>query len=63
MLKLKPEEDDECVIVGYKPGEGKYKNMPDIDSMTEGLELLVFNERARVQIGKNAMVYSILIEH
>jgi len=27
MLKLKPEEDDECVIVGYKPGEGKYKNM------------------------------------
>lgn len=27
MLKLKPEEDTECVIVGYKPGEGKYQNM------------------------------------
>lgn len=27
MLKLKPEEDAECTILGYKPGEGKYKNL------------------------------------
>ena len=27
MLKLKPEEDAECVVVGYKPGEGKYSGM------------------------------------
>ena len=27
MLKLKPEEDAECIIVGYKPGEGKYSGM------------------------------------
>ena len=27
MLKLKPEEDSECIIVGYKPGEGKYQGM------------------------------------
>jgi len=27
MLKLKPEQDTECVIIGYKPGEGKYTNL------------------------------------
>lgn len=27
MLKLKPEEDSECTIIGYKPGEGKYSGM------------------------------------
>ena len=27
MLKLKPEEDTECKIIGYKPGEGKYFNL------------------------------------
>lgn len=27
ILKLKPEEDAECVIVGYKLGEGKYENL------------------------------------
>jgi DNA ligase-1 len=27
MLKIKPEEDSECIIIGYKPGEGKYSGM------------------------------------
>jgi DNA ligase-1 len=27
ILKLKPEEDAECKIIGYKPGEGKYQGM------------------------------------
>jgi len=33
---------------------GRNKNIPDIDSITEGLEFLVFNERARVITGTNA---------
>ena len=27
ILKLKPEDDAECMIVGYKPGTGKYSNL------------------------------------
>jgi len=27
LLKLKPEEDAECTITGYKPGEGKYQGL------------------------------------
>jgi len=27
MLKMKLEEDSECRIIGYKPGEGKYKSL------------------------------------
>lgn len=50
-LKTGKELDERGIVVKLK---GKYRNMPDIDSMAEGLELLVFNERARVQTGKNA---------
>ena len=34
--------------------KGKYHNTPDVDRIEECLEFLVFNEKARVQIGKNA---------
>jgi DNA ligase-1 len=27
MLKLKPEEESECMIVGYLPGKGQFENM------------------------------------
>jgi DNA ligase-1 len=27
MLKLKPEEESECIIVGYVPGKGQFENM------------------------------------
>lgn len=50
-LKTGKESDARGIVVKLK---GKYENMPDIDRMTEGLEFLVFNERARVHIGKNA---------
>jgi len=34
--------------------KGKYKNEPDVKQIAEGLDFLVFNEKARVQIGINA---------
>jgi len=35
MLKLKPEEDSECIITGYKAGEGKYKGLLGAFECTE----------------------------
>ena len=50
-LKKGKELDTRGIVVKLR---GKYRNMPDIDGLTEGLDFLVFHEAARVVIGKNA---------
>ena len=50
-LKSGQEFESKGLIAKLK---GKYKNIPDVDKLEECLEFLVFNERARVQIGINA---------